>query len=145
MVADSYQAGTLEVSLWERSIRYGLRAGGLMVGFAIISLLVGLIWSYDSVRYPGAERQAAAPFQLRFQPTGTLSQQSAYQTSDDLPHVLGWYAQHFGLGHEMPQGENCVAMTRVGEVLFLQRSFAVTLCAYPARTLIFINRSLAMR
>ena len=145
MLADSHQTGTLEVSRWERSIRSGLRAGGLIAGLAIISLLFGLVRNYDSVLYPGAERQAAAQFQLQFQPTGKLSQQSAYQTADDLPQVLGWYARHFGLGHEMPDGENCVTMTRAGVVLFLQRSFAVTLCAQPAHTLIFINHSLALR
>jgi len=144
MFTDSHQTGTVEVSRWPRSVRFGLIAGWLIVGLAIASLLVGLIGNHNLVRYPGAEHQAAAQFQLRFQPAGNLSQQSAYQTSDDLPQVLGWYARHFGLGHEMPQGDHCVTMTRVDAHLFFQRSFAVTFCAHPTRTLIFINRSLAM-
>ena len=144
MFTDSHQTGTAEVSHWPRSVRFGLMAGGLLVGLAIASLLVGLIGNHNLVRYPGAERQAAAQFQLRFQPAGNLSQQSTYQTSDDLPQVLGWYARYFGLGHDLPQGANCVTMTRVDAHLFFQRAFAITLCAHPTRTLIFINRSLAM-
>jgi hypothetical protein len=145
MIADSHQTGTLEVSRRARPVRFGLTAGWLILGLAVASLLVGLIWSYNLVRYPGAERQAASQFQLRFQPLGNLSQQSAYQTPDDLPQVLSWYTQHFGLGHDMPQGDNCVRMTQVDAHLFLQQSLAVTLCAYPTRTLIFIDRSLAVR
>jgi hypothetical protein len=145
MLANSHQTGTLEVARRARSVRFGRTAGWLIVGLAVASLLVGLIWNQNLVRYPGAERQATAQFQLRFQPTGNLSQQSAYQTPDDLPQVLGWYTQHFGLSHEMPQGNNCVTMTQVDPHLFLQQSLAVTLCAHPTRTLIFINRSLAVR
>ena len=135
MLADSHRTGTLEVSRRTRSVRFGLRAVWLIAGLAVVSLFVGLIWSSNSVRYPGAESQMA----------GILSQQSAYQTPDDLPQVLGWYTQHFGLSHEMPQGNNCVTMTQVDPHLFLQQSLAVTLCAHPTRTLIFINRSLAVR
>ena len=135
MLADSHQTNTLEVSRRARSIRFGLTAGWLIVGLAVASLLVGLLWSYSSVRYPGAERQAL----------GSLSQQSTYQTTDDLPKVLRWYVQHFGLSHEVPQGDDCVTMTQVQTHLFLQQSLAVTLCAQPRRTLIFVNRILALR
>ena len=144
MIADSHQTGTLEVPRRARPVRFGVTAGWLIVGVAVASLLVGLIWNQKLVRYPGAERQAAAQFQFRFQPPGNLSQQSAYQTSDDMPKVLGWYAQHFGLGHEMPQGDNCVTMTQMGTRLFLQQSLTVTLCAQQTRTLILINRSIAV-
>src|SRR5688572_31358875 len=145
MLTDSHQTGTLELSRGPRSVRFGRAAGWLIIGVAVASLVVGLIRNQNLVRYPGAERQAAAQFQLQFQPTGNLSQQSAYQTPDDLPQVLGWYAQHFDLGHEIPQGDNCVRMTQVDAYLYLQQSLAVTLCAYPTRTLIFINRSLMVR
>lgn len=145
MFADSHQTGTLEVSHWARSVRFGLTAAWLIVGLTVASLFIGLIWSYNLVRYPGAERQTVTPVQLRFQLTGKFSQQNAYKTPDNLPQVLGWYAQHFGLGHEMPQENHCVTMTQVSARLFLQRSLAVTLCAHPTRTLIFINRSLAVR
>jgi len=145
MFTDTHQTGTLEVSRQARSVRFRVTAGWLIAGLAVASLLVGLIWNHNLVRYPGAERQAAAQFQLRFQPTGNLSQLSAYQTPDDLPQVLSWYAQHFGLGHDMPQGDNCVKVTQVKAHLFLQQSLDVTLCAHPTHTLIFINRSLAVR
>ena len=135
MIADSHQTGTLEVSRRARPVRFGRTAGWLIAGLAVASLLVGLIWNQNLVRYPGAERQAA----------GSLSQQRTYQTPDDLPQVLRWYAQHFGLGHEMPQGDDCVTMTQVDTHLFLQQSIAITLCAQPKRTLIFVNRSLAVR
>jgi hypothetical protein len=36
-------------------------------------------------------------------------------------------------------------MTRINEHLILQPSLAVTLCAEPTRTLIFVNRSIALR
>jgi hypothetical protein len=134
MFADSQQTGTLEVSRWPRSVRFGPGVIWLIVGLTVISVLTGLVWT-QTVRYPGAEHQAA----------GSLSQQSTYQTPDDLPQVLRWYAQHFGLGHEMPQGDDCVTMTKVDEHLFLQQSILVTLCAQPRRTLIFINRSLTVR
>jgi hypothetical protein len=142
MLTNSHQTGTLEVSRGARSIRFGLRMGWLITGLAVAGLLGGLIWSYNLVRYPGAEGQAAAQFELRFQPPGNLSQQSAYQTSDDLPQVLGWYARHLGLSHEMPQGDHCVTMTQADTRLYLQQPLVVTLCAHPTRTLIFINRSL---
>ena len=141
MFADTHQTRTLEVSRSERPIMFGLTAGWLIIGLAVAGLLLGLTWSYNSVRYPGAERQSAAQFQLR---AGALSQQSVYQTADDLPQVLGWYAQQLGLGHDTPQGDHCVTMTRVDALLIFQRSFTVTLCADQTQTLIFINRSLAV-
>ena len=135
MLADSHQTVKLEVSRWARSLQFRMTAGWLIIGLAVASLIVALIWSGNLGRYPGAVRQAA----------GSLSQQSTYQTPDDLPKVLRWYAQHFGLGHEMPQGDDCVTMTQVDTHVFLQQSLAVTLCAQPRRTLIFVNRSLALR
>ena len=144
MYTQSQQTGTLEVSRSPRSLRFGRTAGWLIIGLVVISLIAGLIWSNNLATYPGAERQAVQEFPLRFQPAGILSQQSAYQTSDDMPKVLGWYAQHFGLGHEMPQGDNCVRMTQMGTRLFLQHSLTVTLCAQQTRTLILINRSIAV-
>ena len=136
MFVDSHQTGTLEVSPRRaRSVRFGVMAGGLIVGVTVASLLVGLVWSYNLVRYPGAEREEAALYQVR----------SQYQTADDLPRVLRWYAQHFDLSQEVPQGENCVMMTGENAYLFLQQSLSVTLCAQQRRTLIFVNRSLAVR
>jgi hypothetical protein len=135
MFADSQQTGTLEVSRWPRSVRFGVIASWLIVGVAVVSLLVGLIWSPNSVRYPGAERQEVTLFQVRFQD----------QTADDLPKVLHWYVQHFGLSHEVPQGENCVMVTGENAYLFLQQSLAVTLCAQGRHTLIIVNRSLTVR
>jgi hypothetical protein len=135
MLTESHQTGILEVPRGARSVRFGLRAGGLIVGVVVASLLVGLIWIDNLVRYPNAERQAAAQFQIT----------SQYQTSEDLPKVLRWYAQHFGLSHEVPQGDNCVMLTGENTYLFLQQSLAVTLCAHQTRTLIFLNRSLALR
>jgi hypothetical protein len=135
MFADTHQTGTLDVSRRARSVRFGVIAGWLIVGLTVASLLVGLFWSPNSVRYPGAERQQATLFQVRFQD----------QTADDLPKVLRWYAQNFGLSHEVPQGDNCVMVTGEDAYLFLKQSLAVTLCAHPTRTLIFISRSLAVR
>ena len=145
MIADSNQTGILEAFRPARLAGLGRIVGWLIAGAAVASLLVGLIWSQNSVRYPGAEPQATAPFQVRFQPSVSFRQQNAYQTPDDLPQVLAWYAQHFGLGHETPQGDQCVTMTRVNEHLILQPSLVVTLCAQPTQTLIFISRSLALR
>lgn len=135
MFADSHQTGTLEVPRRARSVRFGGMVGGLLLGLAVASLLVGSIWNQNLVRYPGAERQAEAQFQVT----------SQYQTSEDLPKVLRWYAQHFGLSHEVPQGDNCVMVTGEDTYLFLQQSLTVTLCAHQTRTLIFVNRSLAVR
>ena len=142
MLTNSHQTGTLEVPHVARPIKFRLSMGWLIAGLAVAGLLGGLIWSDNLVRYPGAQRQAAAQFELRFQPSANLSQQSAYQTPDDLPQVMGWYAQNLGLSHDMPQGDNCVTMTRVDTRLSLQQPLFVTLCAHPTRTLIFINRSL---
>ena len=144
MIANSHQTSTLEVSRGLRAIRFGRMVGWLIVGLVVVSLLAVSIWSQNSMRYPGAERQGAAPFPLQLQPTGSLSQQSAYQTPDDLAQVLSWYAQHLGLGHDIPQGDNCVMMSRVDAYLFLEQSLAVTLCAQPTRTLIFVNRNIAI-
>jgi len=135
MYTQSQQTSTAKVARWPRSLRFGRIAGWLIVALAIVGLLIGLNRSLNLASYPGAEHQAA----------GSLSQQSTYQTPDDLPKVLRWYARHFGLGHEMPQGDNCVTMTQVDAHWFLQQSITVTLCAQPTRTLIFINRSLSVR
>ena len=135
MLADSHHTSRLEVTRRARSVQFGLAAGALIVAVVVATLIVGMIWIGNLVRYPGAESQGV----------GSFSQQSTYQTSDDLPRVLHWYTQHFGVSHDMPQDDNCVTMTQ-GEVhLFLQESLAVTLCAEPRRTLIFVNRSLTMR
>ena len=144
MYATRNQEGTLEISRAAHSSQFGLTAGWLMVGLAVAGLIGGLIWSESLARYPGAGRLAAAPLGLDTLPKGTISQHSAYQTADDLPQVLGWYARRFVLGHDEPQGDNCITMTRVNAYLFLQHSLAVTLCSHPKRTLIFVNRSLAV-
>ena len=135
MYTQSQQTNTLNVARRPRSVRFGPAVIWLIAGLIVISLLTGLIWIVKLAQYPGAEPQAA----------GSLSQQSTYQTSDDLPKVLRWYTRRFGLGHEMPQGDNCVTMTRVEAHLFFQESIVVTLCAQPRRTLIFVNRSLTRR
>ena len=135
MVSESQRTGTLEIPRQARSVKFGLRMGWLIAGLAIASLLAGLGWMQNWVRYPGAERQAM----------GQLQVQSQYQTADDLPKVLRWYAQHFGLGHEISQGDSCVLLTGKHAYLFLQQSLAVTLCDHSTRTLIFIDRSLALR
>ena len=135
MLTESHQTGTLGVSRQVRSVRFGLRTGWLIAGVAVASLLVGSIWIHNLPRYPGAEPQSMGQFQVK----------SQYQTPDDLPKVLRWYAQHFGLGHEMSQGDNCVLLTGTHAYLFLQQSLAVTLCDHQSRTLIFIDRSLALR
>ena len=134
MIANSRKTGTLEVHQGARSVRFGLTAGWLIAGLAVASLIVGLIWNLSGVRYPGADRQSTNQFQVMFQ----------YQTPDDLPKVLRWYTQHYGLSHEVPQGENCVMLTGEDDYLFLQESLAVTLCDHQTRTLIFVNRSIAM-
>jgi hypothetical protein len=134
MYTQSQQTSTLNVARGPRSVRFGPGVIWLIAGLMVISLLTGLIWTQMG-QYPGAEPQAA----------GSLSQQSTYQTSDDLPKVLRWYTRHFGIGHEMPQGDDCVTMTRVDAHLFFQESIVVTLCAQPRQTLIFVNRSLTMR
>lgn len=145
MYATRNQEGTLHVSHAARSILFGLTAGWLIIGLAVASLPVGLIWSESLVRYPGAERLAAAHLRLDTLPKGTVSQHSAYQTADALPQVLGWYARNFGLGHDEPKGDNCITMTRVDARLFLQHSLAATLCFQLKGTLVFVNRSLAVR
>ena len=134
MLTESHQTGTLEVSRVPRSVRFGLMADWLIVGVAVASLLVGLIWNLSGVRYPGADRQSTNQVQVTFQ----------YQTPDDLPKVLRWYTQHYGLSHELPQGENCVMLTGEDMYLFLQQSLAVTLGDHQTRTLIFVNRRLAV-
>ena len=134
MLANSHQTGTLEIPPRRRSVGSGVMAGWLIAGIVVVGLLVGLIWILNQVRYPGADRQSTDQFQVNFQ----------YQTSDDLPKVMRWYAQHFGLSHEMPQGENCVMLTGGGPYLILKQSITVTLCAHPRRTLIFVQRSFSM-
>ena len=134
MIANSRQTRTLEVPRGAGSVRFGLMAGWMIAGVALASLLVGLIWNLSGVRYPGADRQSTNQVQVTFQ----------YQTPDDLPKVLRWYTQHYGLSHELPQGENCVMLTGEDMYLFLQQSLAVTLCDHQTRTLIFVNRSVAM-
>ena len=135
MFADSHQTGTLEVARRARSVGFRGKAGWLIIGLVVASLLVGLIWSYTWVRYPGADPQATTLFQVT----------DHYQTADDLPKVLRWYTQHFGLSHELPQGENCVIVTGEDDYLFLHQSLAVTLCTQQTGTLIFVHRTFAVR
>ena len=63
MIADSNQTGALKVSRQTRSIRYGLIVRWLILGLAVTSLLGGLFWNYNLVRYPGAKGQEAALYQ----------------------------------------------------------------------------------
>lgn len=135
MLTESHQTGMLEVPRRARSVGFGGMAGGLIIGLVVAGLLVSLIWNHYGVRYPGSDHQSTNQFQVTFQ----------YQTPDNLPKVLRWYVQHFGLSHEVPQGENCVMMTGKQAYLFLQQSLVVTLCDHSKRTLIFIDRSLAVR
>src|SRR5690349_388886 len=78
MYTQSQQTGTLSVARRPRSVRFGPGVIWLIVGLTVISMLTGLIWVAKLAGYPGAEPQAA----------GSLSQQSTYQTTDDLPKVL---------------------------------------------------------
>ena len=141
MITNSHQTGTLQVSRQVRLITLGRIAGWLIVCLAVASLLAGLIWSHNLAQYPGATRQEDQ-FQLGF---WSLNQQTAYQTPDDLPRVLSWHAKHFGLVHEMPQGDHCVMMTQADTHFFLRQSLTITLCSEPTRTLIFIHRRLTLR
>ncbi len=144
MYATRNPEGALQVSRPARSILFGLTAGWLIVGLAVASLLGGLIRSDGLARYPAAERLAATHVGLGTLTKGYVIQYSAYQTADDLPQVLGWYARNFGLGHDVQQGDNCITMTKVDAQLFLQHALAVTLCSQPRGTLVFINRSLSV-
>ena len=134
MLAHSHQTGTLEAPRHAHSVRFGVMAVWMIISLAVASLLLVLLWNLNGPRYPGADRQSAILFQVT----------SQYQTPDDLPKVLRWYTQHFGLRHEVPQGENCVMVTGEDAYLFLQESLVVTLCAHQTRTLIFVNRSFAL-
>ena len=96
------QEDTLQDSRAARSLKFGLLSGWLLVGLAGASLIGGLIWSDSWLRYPSAE-QLATHFQFDALATGVISQQSAYQTPDDLPQVMGWYVHHLGLGHDVLQ------------------------------------------
>jgi hypothetical protein len=122
-----------------------IAAGGFAVAYACSSLVVGLIWSNGLARYPGAGPLGTARLRLDTLSSGYVSQHDAYQSADDLPKVFGWYARHFSLGHDEAQSENCLAMTRVAARLLLEHWLSVTLCSHPGRTLIFVNRSLALR
>ena len=135
MLADSHQTGTLEVPPRARSVWFGGMAGSLIISLVVVSLLVGSIWNHYQVRYPGADYQSTNEFQMTFQ----------YQTPDELPKVLRWYTQHYALSHEWPRGDNCVMVAGEDDYLFLQGSLTVTLCAHRTRTLIFVDRSLALR
>ena len=136
--------GITQVYRVPRANLIGLTAGWLIAGLAVASLLAGLIWSDSLVGYPGAGRLALARLRLDLLPQGTISQYSDYQTTDDLPQVVGWYAENLGLGHDEAQGDNCITMTRVDAHLFLKHSLTVTVCAHTKRTLIFVVRSLAL-
>jgi hypothetical protein len=73
MIANSHQTARSEVSRNLRSFRFESMAGWLIAGLVVVNLLAVSIWSQNSIRYPGAERQAAAPFPLRCSPQGALA------------------------------------------------------------------------
>ena len=134
MVTNSHQTGMPEVLPQARSIWFGRRAGWLIVGVVVASLLVGSIWNHYAVRYPGADHLSTNQFHMTFQ----------YQTADELPKVLRWYTRHYAMSHEWPQGDNCVLVTGEDNYLFLKGSLAITLCAQRTRTLIIVDRGFAV-
>jgi hypothetical protein len=124
---------------------FAVSAVGVALAAALAGLLAGWSRSDGMLRYPTAERLTTTHFRLESLAKGYVSQYGAYRTPNDLPQVLGWYAQEFGLSHAEAQADDCMTMTRLDARLFLQHSLGVTVCGRTRGTLIFVNRSLALR
>lgn len=87
MYATRNPEGAIQVPRAARSIQFGLTAGWLMVGLAVASLLVGLIWSDGLMRYPEAQHIGKAHLRLDTLAKGYIIQYGTYRTADDLPQV----------------------------------------------------------
>jgi hypothetical protein len=100
----------------------------------------------DLLRYPRAERLTPAGLKLAALGHGYLVQHAAYQTTDDLARVHGWYARHLNPEqHEPPDAQSgCLALSRLSAYLHLRHALAVHLCPQPGGTLILVQRSLAL-
>jgi len=101
----------------------------------------------DLPRYPGAERLAPARLKLETLPRGYVVQDVTDHTTDDLARVFGWYARRLSL---LPDGDdgptsNCRSLTKLDENWLIHHALAIHLCAQPGGTLIFVQRSLALR
>jgi hypothetical protein len=98
------------------------------------------------LRYPRAERVSPTRLSFQYLSSPRVTQSAAYQTTDDLARIHGWYARFLNPEQHEPPGAQagCLALTRLSQYLVLRLAFAVHLCAQPGGTLIIFQRSLAL-
>ena len=129
------KAGVLAVSL-----------GGLFFACLCAGLLYVLNSDYDPARYPGSTRLGGGRLDLTSLTQGYVSQDGAYQTTDEFPKVWRWYTEHFDLGANRVVNalENCMSLGKEDYQPVTRHVIGVTLCSSPHGTMIFINRTIFM-
>ncbi|MBI3762617.1 MAG: hypothetical protein HY260_12265 [Chloroflexi bacterium] len=120
--------------------------GGLAFAAVCIGLLFLLSRDYDPARYPGATRIGGGRLKIFSLTQGYVSQDGAYQTTDDFPTVWRWYAERFDLGANRVVNamENCMSLAKADYQIFTRHVIGVTLCSKKDGTMIFINRTVFM-
>jgi hypothetical protein len=99
------------------------------------------------VRYPLSERLSPTDFRLDLRDKPSLSQSSVYHSADGAVRILGWYARQVGVSSDNVRGAlgACQTYRSESEFLLVRQAMAVTLCSQRGGTLIFVNRTFAIR
>lgn len=123
-----------------------LSLGGLTFTAACLGLLFLMSRDYDPARYPGATRIGGGHLKISSLTQGYVSQDGAYQTTDEFPRVWRWYAEHFDLGANRVVNamENCMSLAKADYQWVTRHVIGVTLCSRSDGTMIFINRTVFM-
>ena len=134
-------------SLVQHLVVYGLVLQGLAVSLAVASLLIVMLQTDGLMRYPEAQDIGKAHLRLDTLAKGYVIYASAYRSPHDASTVMAWYVRSLELEPVEAGGgmSNCASLRKSGELPLLRQMIGVTICSQRTGTLIFVNRSLAVR
>jgi len=124
-----------------------LLSAGLAIFVSFAAFGMSASRSDGIARYPLSERLAPTNYRLDLRGTLTVSQSSVYRSAEGAVRILGWYARQAGVSSDIVRGALGACQTYTSERAFLlvRQAMAVTLCTQRGGTLIFVNRTLAIR
>ncbi len=131
----------------KRPIFAAFGAGLLAVTLVSVGLSATMNFEHASARYPGSMHIVSEHFNLLSFYKGYISQDSVYQTDDELTHVTAWYAGRYQIEpeHGMYTQGQCVRLARVDYYILIRPTVVVMLCSMTHGTQVFFNQTVYLQ